>query len=129
MILKRILTRKSIMGFGSSSTRDLSVQMLLDTGQHNLLTCAYFNLDKIGFTDDILDELGITQEYRIDKPGKSEEKRKKFFTTRLESMNETDKIIYFNKKKKDKAIGYIISNKKDVTRRGEYLRAKNHGNI
>ena len=33
----------------------------------------YYGLGKINFTDDILDELGISQEMRIEKPGKIED--------------------------------------------------------
>lgn len=53
-VLKRVLTRKSILGFGYADYRNLSVQM-------------------------ILDELGITAEYRIVKPNKEYELEKLFF--------------------------------------------------
>ncbi len=69
-ILKRVLTRKSILGFGYASVRDLSVQMILDLGKRTYLVSSYYGLEKITFTDDILDELGIKEEFRIEKPGK-----------------------------------------------------------
>ena len=128
MILKRILTRKSILGFGNYDVRDLSIQMLLDLRKYNVLICAYYNLDKIGFTDDILDELGITPEYRIEKPGKSEEKRILFFSERLDKMTDKEKLIYYSTSKIDKQHRNRRAQKSYVGKRAEHLRAKNHGN-
>ena len=128
MILKRIVTRKSILGFGNYDVRDLSIQMLLDLRKYNVLICAYYNLDKIGFTDDILDELGITPEYRIEKPGKSEEKRILFFSERLDKMTDKEKLIYYSTSKIDKQHRNRRAQKSYVGKRAEHLRAKNHGN-
>jgi hypothetical protein len=128
MVLKRILTRKSILGFGNYDVRDLSIQMLLDLRKYNVLICAYYNLGKIGFTDDILDELGITPEYRIEKPGKSEEKRILFFSNRLDKMTDKEKLIYFSTSKIDKQHRNRRAQKSYVGKRAEHLRAKNHGN-
>ena len=41
--------------------------------KHKDLIKIYYGLGKINFTDDILDELGISQEMRIEKPGKIED--------------------------------------------------------
>ena len=38
--------------------------------KHKELIKIYFGLDKITFMDDILDELGISEDMRIEKPGK-----------------------------------------------------------
>jgi len=38
--------------------------------KHKELIKIYFGLGKINFTDDILDELGISEDMRIPKPGK-----------------------------------------------------------
>ncbi len=70
-ILLRTLARKSLIKFGNYS--DLSVQNLLDRGQHKWLREAYFNLSMISFNDEILNEIGITEEHRIPKPGKDRE--------------------------------------------------------
>ena len=48
-ILKRVLTRKSILGYGYAEYRDLSVQMILDLGKKNILINSYFGLEKIDF--------------------------------------------------------------------------------
>jgi hypothetical protein len=129
MILKRILTRKSILGFGTAATRDLSVQMMLDWGRKDFLITAYYNLDKIGFADDILDELGVTPEYRIDKPGKDEVMRNKFFSDRLDKMSEEEKMIYFRDKKINRSYVYNRAAAKDITKRTDVMRAKNHNNF
>ena len=66
----RILARKSVHGFGYSDNKDLSVQQLLDLRKFRIMINAYFGLDRISYADDILDELCITKDLRIEKPGK-----------------------------------------------------------
>ncbi len=70
--LLRKLSRKSTLKFGMYS--DNTVQELLTFKRFNYLRWVYFNQDKITFMDDILDELSITEHYRIKKPGKCPEK-------------------------------------------------------
>lgn len=68
MIVKlRILTRKSIPGFGVM--KDLTIQDMLNSCQEKVLFESYYRLGNISFSQDILDELGITGEYTIQKPG------------------------------------------------------------
>lgn len=70
MIIRlRTLTRKSIIGFGNF--KDLTVGNLLDTRQHKALVRMYYNLSNITFVPEILDEIMINPDIRIDKPGKS----------------------------------------------------------
>jgi hypothetical protein len=49
--------------------------------KHKELIKIYFGLGKINFTDDILDELGISEDMRIKKPGK------------IEDYEERDKVV------------------------------------
>lgn len=70
-ILLRTLTRKSKLGFWNF-TND-TVQDLIDRKKHQDLISAYYKLSKINFLDDILDELKLTTEWRIEKPGTNEE--------------------------------------------------------
>jgi len=128
-VLKRVLTRKSILGFGYAEYRDLSVQMLLDLNKHNLLIDVYYGLEKIDFIPDILDELGITEEFRIIKPSNDRIMRGKFYT---HLINNRDEEKYFkimasnfwdNKKRsknKEKGDSYKYGSK-------VYLMNKNHG--
>ena len=129
MILKRTLTIKSILGFGYSENRDLSVQMLLDLKRNYVLISSYFNLDKINFTDDILDELGITKEWRIEKPGKDVEKGKNFNHYRMDTMSDEDRIKYMSFAKKQSQARKSRLKASQTTYRADNLRARNHGNL
>ena len=71
VILLRKLTRKSTLKYGKY--KDYTVQHLLNMRLRICLISSYFKLSTITFTDDILDELGITEEFRIPKPSKDRE--------------------------------------------------------
>jgi len=70
-ILLRKLTKKSTLNFGKY--KDYTVNHLFGMKKQIELISIYFKLSTITFTDDILDELGITEEYRIEKPSKNME--------------------------------------------------------
>jgi len=72
----RKLTKKSIIGFGNY--RDRIVGELIENKHHFVLIDIYFNLSHITFFDDILDDLRITSDWRIEKPGTCKEKLKEF---------------------------------------------------
>ncbi len=66
----RKLARKSRLGFGYQDIKHITIQDILIMNKHKELIKIYYGLDKITFMDDILEELGITEKLRIDKPGK-----------------------------------------------------------
>jgi len=66
----RILTKKSKLGFGYQDIKELRIQDLLIANKHKELIRIYFGLDKISFIDEILQEIGITEDMKIEKPGK-----------------------------------------------------------
>ena len=66
----RKLARKSRLGFGYQDIKSITIQDIMTMNKHKELIKIYFGLDKITFMDDILDELGITEDMRIEKPGK-----------------------------------------------------------
>lgn len=68
--LLRKLSRKSQLKFGSMA--DMTVQMAIDLGLNGRtkLVWYYYNSSNITYMDDILEELRITEELRIEKPGK-----------------------------------------------------------
>lgn len=66
----RKLTRKARLGFGYKEIKEITIQDILIMNKHKELIKIYFGLDKITFMDDILDELGISEDMRIEKPGK-----------------------------------------------------------
>ena len=127
-VLKRVLTRKSILNFGYADYRDLSVQMILDLDKANILITSYFGLEKIDFTEDILDELGITCEWRIVKPNKDYELCKSFLKHRASNLSDIQRMTFSQKNKSDKKRQLIIKNAIRYGGRAEFLRSKNHGN-
>ncbi len=66
----RKLTRKARLGFGYKEIKNITIQDILIMNKHKELIKIYFGLDKITFMDDILEECGISEDMRIEKPGK-----------------------------------------------------------
>ena len=108
----RVMARKSV--FTSGKYENFSVQQVINLkGYHYLIWC-YFNQSNISFLPDILDELHITEELRIEKPGTNVEKgnlvaemRRKRFNAKLHavSMESTAKgCIMYNKHLKNMKI-------------------------
>ena len=71
IIRLRTLTRKSKLGFGKYS--DDPIWFVLQNKHTQYLRWCYYCNSTINFTDDILDEIGISKDYKIDKPGVNEE--------------------------------------------------------
>lgn len=90
--LLRKMTFKSILNFGKN--KDLTVLRMFELGKTRELISIYFKLSKITFTDDVLDTIGITEEYRIKKPGSN----KKRYLDFLNFKYGEKKIIPRNKK-------------------------------
>lgn len=108
--LLRTLTRKSKLDVWNLSG---TVQDLLDRKKQMQLIAAYYKLTTINYTDDILDELRITSEWKIEKPGSDKELYYKF-------LNENG----YNKRRRGGANELVKMNlgvKKSI------LQAKNHG--
>lgn len=74
----RKLARKSRLGFGYQDIKHITIQDILIMNKHKELIKIYFGLDKITFMDDILDELGIDEKMRIEKPGKIRDLEKRY---------------------------------------------------
>ena len=133
------MTKKSIIGFGYQEYRNLSVGMLLDMKRYNILLKMYYNLDKINFVPEVLEELGISGDLIIDKPGKTGdyEKTKDLIYSCIgniynrvdEEIREKEIMGLASKNKANKKYNSIkrlrsinsSSNKRN-------LQAKNHGN-
>ena len=62
----RTMARKSVFNIGK--WEGYSVQQVLDLKGYNSLRWYYYNCSMISFLPDILDEIGITDEWRIQKP-------------------------------------------------------------
>lgn len=76
MVLKRVLTRKSKLGFGKF--KDETVEHILDRKSFKTLISPYYKLTSVDFTKDILDELEIVGEWVIEKPGSDRDKYVEF---------------------------------------------------
>ena len=63
----RTMARKSTFHFGA--LKDVSVQQALNLGRKWKLVAIYYYMGNISYQDDILEELGITGDLVIDKPG------------------------------------------------------------
>jgi len=131
-ILLRTMTRKSIIGFGYAGNRDLSVQMMLDIGRRKQLISSYFGLEKINYTVDILEEIGIYPNFVIDKPGKVkniDEMVHEVYKYLYKDATEIDKMQASSKSKKANNLmrNINISFQEKHNQNTEYLRKKNHG--
>jgi len=129
--LLRTLTRKSILKFGQYC--DLQVQNLLDLQRYKYLRWVYFNCSNINFMDDILDEIKIPLNFRIQKPSKNPDLYLKLQEETFESYSDKVKEIYLKKQEKlrkkitkGKAINKIKKNENCYKK--DYLRRKNQGN-
>jgi len=74
----RKLARKSRLGFGYQDIKHITIQDILIMNKHKELIKIYYGLDKITFMDDILEELGINEKLRIEKPGKIRDLAKRY---------------------------------------------------
>lgn len=72
----RTLTKKSKLGFGKN--KELTVDRIIKLGKELSLISAYYKLSSINFTEDILTELGIKEEFRIKKPSANKDAYYKF---------------------------------------------------
>jgi len=131
--LLRIMTRKSVISGGKYKGRRVE-EILEHYPKH--LSLAYFNFSKISYTDDVLNELGITEEYRITKPGKSDEMRHKFFSDQIKKQySELDSLgqikLASKRAKKFRKYGSRVlsaqENKFSTLLRKDRLKATNQG--
>jgi hypothetical protein len=73
--LLRTLTLKSRIGFGQF--RDLTVSEIIDLAMLPYLRWLYFNMEGLTFTNEILINIKIDQDFRIEKPGRKPELHEK----------------------------------------------------
>jgi len=123
--LLRKLSRKSQLKFGSMS--DMTVQMAIDIGLKGRakLVWYYYNSSNITYMDDILDELGITENLRIEKPSKN---HYLFNVWKAKSLTDNERMGLSSaneaRKKKMRTFGNRLSGPR-FSKDG--LRKKNHG--
>ena len=134
------MARKSV--FNEGKFEGYSVQQLIDLKEYNYIRWCYYNMSMLSFLPDILDEVCITEEWRIDKPGTNHDKyeelaelKRKQFNILLHniSQNDTKKACTMNnrikaRKRNHAFIKYISERNAD---RNYYSKAamqsRNHG--
>lgn len=109
----RKLTEKSLLGFGRFADRTIG-QMLSLRVDRIYLRWVYYNSSKITFMDNILDDLKIYPEFRIEKPGTSEEMfeklKQKLYQEYEDNVPDNIKAVIKKKRKhfKEKSAGARI---------------------
>ena len=98
LVLLRTLTKRSPILFGRYS--DLTVQELLNVNKYRYLRWMYFCCSKINFIPDILEQLGITSDYIINKPGVNENLMDKLNNEKSDKMGSFTKLKQDSHKKK-----------------------------
>ena len=96
--LLRKLTGKSTLKFGKYS--DVPIQQMIDLRLTIYLRWVYFNSSKITFVDEILDAIGIPEDFRIEKPGTNSEKHDELQLLKMEKMHGMDKLKTESKRRK-----------------------------
>jgi len=127
----RTLTEKSKMGFGKYY--DYTVGDLLKIDKNEYLQWVYYNSDMINFMPEILDKIGITDEFRISKPGKNPYKFdnfKKFIYKNMtdeERFNNLKKLTHMKKQDKLANLNDYISKKNQFTK--GVMQSRNQGKL
>lgn len=92
----RVLTRKSRLGFGKHADKTVADILICNP---TYIPWAYYSLPAISFSDDILDEAGIT---RITKPGTDEDAYRRYQQDRSARYSQDERNHYFWKKQRIK---------------------------
>ena len=101
--LLRKLTEKSILKFGQYA--DVPICNLLELKRYSYLRWVYFNSSNITFFENILLEIGIPEEFFIQKPGVNNEFHEKLTEIKRENTH------WKSQKHIDKVLKYRIKNK------------------
>lgn len=107
-VLLRTLTKKSRFEAGKYAGQTVEVVMDIEP---NYIIHEYFDYSKISFTEDVLIAVGITEPYRIEKPGKSDEVKHQMFLDRINSKSDDEKQQYLIKQGRKKKLKNIRINK------------------
>ena len=87
---------KNFKDYWDDNDKELPIQL---KDGHSYLRWVYYNIENINFMDDILNELGISEEFRIPKPGKDDSILKTLNRKLLNELLTPDEIeVYFKQK-------------------------------
>ena len=96
-ILLRTLTEKSYMNHGKFRGNRVRNILNLGISGKTSIVWYYYNSSMISFCDELLNELGITEELRIEKPGKESTK---MYEWKDANMTEKDRLDSYHIKNK-----------------------------
>jgi hypothetical protein len=97
----RLRTLTMLSRFDGGKYINQRVDLVIKIDPH-YIRYEYFKLSTISFIDEVLLAVGITDEYRISKPGTNSEMWHKFHCDRLYKMNDEERISHFIHKKKER---------------------------
>ena len=124
--LLRTLTEKSQLKFGKYA--DSTVKEVINSRHLGYLRWCYFNCSKISFIEDILEELKISENYRIEKPGKNLELGEKLDEEIWERMSGLIRHINEGVGKKEQKRKLARHNKRDSLKYTKSVMQRiNHG--
>lgn len=120
-------TRKSVLGFGVAA--DLPVGDILKVDP-DYIAWVYYNIEKVTFSQDILDELQITE--KINKPGTDKKAFYRWKDAKYAHLTEEEKehgsfARYRNQR--NVALARLSRAKRETTFSKAALQANNHGHI
>jgi len=122
--LLRTLTLKSVLKFGKDY--DKTVNDLLAFKENIKLAWYYFNYSNISFTEDVLMEIGIGKEFRIDKPGKDPERNNQWYLHHKSLVSLEDRLYgYTLNRNKEKAAARLAKISESRQSKKIVLRSKN----
>lgn len=93
VVLLRKMADKSVINFGTHE--HLTVRDVLNLGDYTYIAWMYYSINGISFVDSILEEIGITGDMRIEKPGTDQAKMGKWKQSlfdKIESEEERMKL-------------------------------------
>jgi hypothetical protein len=103
---KRILTLKSILGFGCYS--NVTIENIISRNKQEYLRWVYFNNSNIDFMPEILDIIKIPIEFRLNKPSKNIEFHEKLKEILGEKKEVVDWKRYDRPQKKRESSRYEL---------------------
>jgi hypothetical protein len=123
--LLRTLSGKSPMRFGKYYDSTVNQVIGLGLDGVNYLVWVYFKCDMISFTNEVLNDLMITDELRIDKPSKSPIGITKW----KDKLTDDQRLKLWHGRNRQRSFNERNNNRIDRNiNTSETFRAKNHGN-
>ena len=123
--LLRTLTKKSILKFGKHADMMVGNVMKIGNSEMYYLVWVYYNCSMISFNEEILNELRISKDLRIEKPGQNP---KNIYVWKDTNLSEDERMKLAQKGKSVKKFNRARSNYFDGRNHSSYsLTRKNHG--